>query len=74
MLVIYYEDSQYAYTSLPFNHPVYILESDQSINPIYGFISVGISLYLAVLFIVVVYYRIKNRYFPSTEEKSKRRV
>jgi len=72
MLAIFYEDSQYAYTSIPFNHPVYIKESDQSLNPILVLISVGVSLYFVVLFVMAIYYRVKAKYFPS-EEKSKRR-
>jgi hypothetical protein len=63
-LALFYQDSQYAYSSQPFNHPVYLLESEQQVKPLAGLISLAASLIILALFLFVVFVKIQDRYFP----------
>ena len=69
---IFYQDSKFAYSSLPFNHPVYLLESDQSVNILATLISVGISSFFLLIFAFVIFVKLQDRYFPREARSLKK--
>jgi hypothetical protein len=71
-LAIFYQDAKFAYSSLPFNHPVYILESEQPVNVFASIISVGVSIFFVVIFGFVIFVKIQDRYFPREARSLKK--
>lgn len=72
-LVLFYADSQYEYSSIVIDQSIFLIESDQSINPLTGLLSLIFTGVIVFLIGFVIYVKIQDRFFPQTEVLSKKR-